>query len=179
LLPAPTVETINILNSEFIPGRVISARSIEVYRLTSCQHPDEARHLRGSRAIVDLELAESLACRLMNIEPKNAASDTCTPCTHATEGPSPPVMTTADPVRISGSSDTVSALRSTRIELYSPRNKVSPRPKRSRVRPLAVRTSEFSGRTLSSLSEDCPPMSTLPSMYVIATRGGDPLRESR
>jgi hypothetical protein len=56
----------------------------------------------------------------------------------------PPVVTTADPKRISGSFAAIATLRRTRIELNSPGDSVSPRPKRISARRLSRANDRFS-----------------------------------
>ena len=88
-LLAPTVQTVNIPNFEFIPRRVISARTIKVYCFSGCQHPDEARHLRGGSTLVDLQSTEVLADDPVNIEPKNAGVRELHPLRTRDLGPKP------------------------------------------------------------------------------------------
>jgi hypothetical protein len=72
-LAAPTVQTVNLCNVEFVSWGVIPAGTIQFDRLSSCKYPDEARHFSSGRAPEDLEMAESLADDPVDIEPKNTS----------------------------------------------------------------------------------------------------------
>jgi hypothetical protein len=71
-LSAPTVQTVNIRSIELVSGRVVSARTIQIYGLSGCQYPDEARHLRSGGAFVNPQFAKILANEPVDIEWKNA-----------------------------------------------------------------------------------------------------------